>query len=150
MRSGLAYAGYTPDANAKVAAKSVVDGHVDAGDMGHFDQSGRLYIDGRSDDMIVSGGENVFPGEVEDTLAAHPALAEAVVVGAPDPDFGQRLRAFLVLRQGAQGPTADELNNHVRESLERYKVPKEFRFVTEVPRNASGNVLRKELDRLSL
>lgn len=150
IRSGLIYTGYTPDPNAKVAAKNVVDGHVDTGDMGHFDKSGRLYIDGRSDDMIVSGGENIFPGEVEDALAAHPALAEAVVVGAPDPDFGQRLRAFLVLRPGVDEPTADELKTHVRESLERYKVPKEFRFVAEIPRNASGKVMRKELDRLTL
>lgn len=149
VRTALDYNGYTPDANASRSAKRVIDGHVDTGDMGYFDADGRLYIAGRADDMIVSGGENVFPGEVEDRLAAHPMLAEAVVVGTPDDEFGQVLRAFVVAAPGAVVPSAEELKQYVRDGLERYKVPKQFVVIDEIPRNAGGKVLRSQLDSLA-
>ncbi|MCA2207879.1 AMP-binding protein [Nocardia rosealba] len=149
VRSGLEYTGYTPDPTAKVSTKEVIDGHVSTGDMGHFDASRRFFIDGRADDMIVSGGENVFPGEVEDRLATHPDITEAVVIGVPDPEFGQVLNAFVVLGPGVAAPGEDALKQHVREGLERYKVPKRFVVLDEIPRNASGKVLRAKLHALA-
>lgn len=146
VRSGLEYTGYTPDPTARVATKEVIDGHVSTGDMGHFDAARRLFIDGRADDMIVSGGENVFPGEVEDRLAAHPDITDAVVIGVPDAEFGQVLNAFVVLGPDAAAPSEDALKAHVREGLERYKVPKRFIVLDEIPRNASGKVLRAKLN----
>lgn len=145
VRSGLEYTGYTPDQSGKVWTKEVIDGHVSTGDMGHFDAEHRLFIDGRADDMIVSGGENVFPGEVEDRLAAHPDITDAVVIGVPDAEFGQVLNAFVVLAPDAAMPGQDLLKQHVREGLERYKVPKRFIVLDEIPRNASGKVLRAKL-----
>ncbi|WP_280197827.1 AMP-binding protein [Nocardia cyriacigeorgica] len=145
VRSGLEYTGYTPDPTAKASAKEIIDGHVGTGDMGHFDAERRLFIDGRADDMIVSGGENVFPGEVEDRLATHPDITDAVVIGVPDAEFGQVLNAFIVLSPNAPVPAESDLKAHVREGLERYKVPKRFVVLDEVPRNASGKVLRAKL-----
>ncbi|QBJ96334.1 fatty-acid--CoA ligase [Rhodococcus sp. ABRD24] len=145
VRSGLDYAGYTPDTNARPTAKEIIDGHVNTGDMGHFDSARRLYIDGRSDDMIVSGGENVFPGEVEACLTAHPRVSDAVVLGVTDPEYGQILHAFVVTTDTGAAPSDTELKHFVRESLERYKVPKRFIVVDEIPRNASGKVLRAAL-----
>lgn len=145
VRGGLTYEGYTPDKTARPASKEIVDDHANTGDMGHFDADGRLYVDGRSDDMIVSGGENVFPGEVEDRLTAHPAIADAVVIGVPDDEFGQVLQAFVVAAAGASAPPDDALKAHVRDGLERYKVPKRFVVLDEIPRNASGKVLRGQL-----
>ncbi|WP_405135278.1 AMP-binding protein [Nocardia sp. NBC_01388] len=145
IRSGFVYSGYSPDPQTAVPAKIVVHDHVDTGDKGHFDRHGRLYIDGRSDDMIVSGGENVFPGEVENALAAHPAFTDVVVIGMPDPEYGQILKAFLVLHENTPQPSVEDLKTHVRQRLERYKVPKEFEFVAEIPRNASGKILRNQL-----
>ncbi|MFC4376332.1 AMP-binding protein [Nocardia halotolerans] len=145
VRSGLEYTGYTPDPAAKVSSKEVIDGHVSTGDMGHFDAERRLFIDGRADDMIVSGGENVFPGEVEDRLATHPDITDAVVIGVPDAEFGQVLNAFVVLAPDAAAPGEEALKQHVRDGLERYKVPKRFIVLDEIPRNASGKVLRAKL-----
>lgn len=145
VRSGLEYTGYTPDPAAKILTKEVIDGHVSTGDMGHVDSQRRLFIDGRADDMIVSGGENVFPGEVEDRLAAHPAITDAVVIGVPDAEFGQVLNAFIVLGPDATAPVEDALKAHVRDELERYKVPKRFIVLDEIPRNASGKILRAQL-----
>uniref|UniRef100_UPI003CC7E721 AMP-binding enzyme n=1 Tax=Nocardia wallacei TaxID=480035 RepID=UPI003CC7E721 len=93
----------------------------------------------------VSGGENVFPGEVEDRLATHPDITDAVVIGVPDAEFGQVLNAFVVLGPHAAAPSEDALKAHVREELERYKVPKRFIALDEIPRNASGKVLRAKL-----
>ncbi|MFC6010608.1 AMP-binding protein [Nocardia lasii] len=149
VRSGLEYTGYTPDPSAKVSTKEVIDGHVSTGDMGHLDATNRLFIDGRADDMIVSGGENVFPGEVEDRLATHPDITDAVVIGVPDPEFGQVLHAFVVLAPRAATPSQDTLKAHVRSGLERYKVPKRFIVLDEIPRNASGKVLRAKLHTLA-
>jgi fatty-acyl-CoA synthase len=115
-----------------------------SGDVGHFDEDGRLFIDGRDDEMIVSGGENVFPREVEDLLADHQAVAEAAAIGVEDEDFGQRLRAFVVKEEGAE-VSEDDLKAHVKANLARYKVPREIVFVEELPRNATGKVLKREL-----
>ena len=114
------------------------------GDVGHFDADGRLFVDGRDDDMIVSGGENVFPAEVEDLLAGMAGIREVAVVGVLDDEFGQRLRAVVSLDPGAELSEA-ELQDHVRTHLARYKVPREVVFVDELPRNATGKILKREL-----
>ena len=144
MRGGLLFDGYTQDGENTPDAKEVVDGHVNTGDMGHLDEKGRLYVDGRDDDMIVSGGENVFPLEVEQALGEHPAVDEAAVVGVEHEEFGQVLRAYLTTASG-DAPGDDELRDFLRERLERYKVPKEFVVVDELPRNATGKVVRSRL-----
>lgn len=124
--------------------KDIIDGLMSTGDVGHFDDAGRLYIDGRDDEMIVSGGENVFPREVEELLVTHPAVVDVAVVGVDDPDFGQRLRAFCVLAQNAQA-SEKELQSFVKENLARYKVPRDIVFLAELPRNPTGKVLKREL-----
>ncbi|HSV66272.1 MAG TPA: AMP-binding protein [Mycobacteriales bacterium] len=128
--------------------KEVVDGLMSIGDVGHFDQMGRLFVDGRDDEMIVSGGENVFPREVEDLLASHDAVEEAAVVGVPDEVFGERLRAFVVLRAGGV-LSADGVRELVRANLARHKVPRDVVFLAELPRNHAGKVLKRELRSLS-
>ncbi len=115
-----------------------------SGDVGHFDPEGRLFIDGRDDEMIVSGGENVFPREVEDLLSDHDAVVEAAALGVEDEEFGQRLRAFIVTKEGSE-VTEEELKAHVKANLARFKVPREIVFVDELPRNATGKVLKREL-----
>jgi fatty-acyl-CoA synthase len=124
--------------------KQVVAGLMATGDTGHFDDEGRLFVDGRDDDMIVSGGENVFPREVEDLLMEHPAVADAAVVGVPDEEFGQRLRAYVVLRT-PDAATPDELRDYVQAHLARYKVPREVIFLNELPRNPTGKVVTRDL-----
>lgn len=124
--------------------KDVIDGLMSTGDVGHFDEGGRLFVDGRDDEMIVSGGENVFPREVEDVLADHEAIDEVAVVGVPDEQFGQRLKAFAVVSEG-KAVTEDELKALVKAKLASYKVPREVVFLDELPRNATGKVLKREL-----
>jgi fatty-acyl-CoA synthase len=124
--------------------KDVVDGLMATGDVGHFDEDGRLFVDGRDDDMIVSGGENVFPQEVEELLHRHEAVGDAAVVGVPDDEWGQRLRAVVVKRKGKQ-LSEDQVRSYVKEHLARYKVPRDVDFVDELPRNATGKVLKREL-----
>jgi acyl-CoA synthetase (AMP-forming)/AMP-acid ligase II len=139
VRNDLAFEGYTGGGN-----KAVIDGMLSSGDVGHFDEGGRLFIDGRDDDMIVSGGENVFPGEVEDLLAGHGAVAEAAVFGVDDEQFGQRLKAVVVTREGKE-LSADEVKRYVKENLAGYKVPRDVEFVSELPRTSTGKVLKREL-----
>jgi fatty-acyl-CoA synthase len=124
--------------------KEQLKGLMSSGDVGHFDDEGRLFIDGRDDEMIVSGGENVFPAEVEELLASHESIEEAAAIGVEDERFGQRLKAFVVLRDGAQ-LSEDEIKEYVRENLARYKSPREVVFVDELPRNPTGKVLKREL-----
>jgi fatty-acyl-CoA synthase len=138
VSNGVEFEGYTDG-----QTKQVIDGVMSSGDVGHFDAEGRLFIDGRDDDMIVSGGENVFPQEVEELLMAHERVADAAVVGVTDEDFGARLCAFVVAADEAPGE--EELKAYVKENLARYKVPREVRFVDELPRNATGKVLKREL-----
>jgi len=124
--------------------KVIVDGMLATGDTGHVDARGRLYVDGRDDDMLVSGGENVFPAEVEEVLVAHPAVHEVAAIGVDDPEFGQRLRVFVVLHDG-RSVSADEIRAHVRDNLARYKVPRDVVFLAALPRNPAGKVLKREL-----
>jgi fatty-acyl-CoA synthase len=119
-------------------------GLMSSGDVGYFDASGRLFVTGRADDMIVSGGENVFPGEVEDVIAAQPDVVDAAVVGVSDPDFGQRLAAFVVARPGST-LDADAIRRVVAARLARHKVPRDVTFVDELPRTTTGKLLRREL-----
>jgi acyl-CoA synthetase (AMP-forming)/AMP-acid ligase II len=135
----LAFEGYTGGGN-----KDAIGGLLSSGDVGHFDEGGRLFIDGRDDDMIVSGGENVFPGEVEDLLAGHDAIAEAAVFGVVDEEFGQRLKAVVVLREGRDLGT-EEIKQYVKSNLAGYKVPRDVEFVGELPRTSTGKVLKREL-----
>jgi acyl-CoA synthetase (AMP-forming)/AMP-acid ligase II len=125
-------------------SKDVIGNLMATGDVGRFDDGGRLFVEGRDDEMIVSGGENVFPKEVEDLLSRHDAVAEAAALGVEDKDFGQRLRAFVVLENGKQA-SEDDLKGYVKENLARYKVPREIVFMDELPRNATGKVLKREL-----
>ncbi len=134
----MQFEGYTGGGN-----KDVIDGLMSSGDVGHFDEKGRLFVDGRDDDMIVSGGENVFPQEVEDLLAGHDKIAEAAVFGVDDEKFGQRLKAVVVTKGGDL--SEDEVKKYVKSNLAGYKVPREVEFVDELPRNATGKVLKREL-----
>ncbi len=137
--SELLFEGYTGgDDKARVGAL------MSTGDVGHFDGDGLLFVDGRDDEMIISGGENVFPVEVEDLLTHMPGIREVAVVGVVDDEFGQRLRAFVALEPGSN-LTEAEIQDHVRTSLARFKVPREVVFVDRLPRNATGKVLKREL-----
>jgi fatty-acyl-CoA synthase len=127
-------------------SKEVVNGLMATGDVGHFDRGGRLHVDGRDDDMIVSGGENVFPAEVEDLLSGHKAVADVAVFGVEDEKFGQRLKAVVVKRDGKKA-TEKELKDYVKSNLAGYKVPREIEFIDELPRTATGKVLKRELSK---
>jgi fatty-acyl-CoA synthase len=137
--NSMLFTGYTDG-----GTKPVLDGLMSTGDMGHVDEAGRLFVEGRDDDMIVSGGENVFPAEVEDLLAGHPDVLETAVIGVVDSDFGQRLMAFVVVRPGRR-LTAEEVQAFVRDRLARHKVPREVVFLDLLPRNATGKVMKGAL-----
>ena len=139
VSSALLFDGYTGG-----ESKEVIDGFMSTGDLGRFDDQGLLRVVGREDDMIVSGGENVFPQEVEEVLFRHPAVADVAVIGVADDRFGQRLRAVVVPAAG-EAPGADELREWVRSSLANYKVPRDVVFRDELPRNPTGKVLRRVL-----
>jgi fatty-acyl-CoA synthase len=141
--NAMAFEGYTGG-----GGKEIVDGLMSTGDVGHFDSAGRLFVDGRDDDMIVSGGENVFPVEVEELLVRHAAVADAAVIGVDDEQWGQRLRAFVVPRGGAE-LSEDDIKAYVRENLARYKSPREVVFLDELPRNPSGKILKRELSAIA-
>ncbi|MGA8247824.1 MAG: AMP-binding protein [Nocardioides sp.] len=137
--NGMLFEGYSGGGESK----EVIDGLMSSGDVGRFDEQGRLYVEGRDDEMIVSGGENVFPKEVEDCLARHESVDEVAAVGVDDDQFGKRLRAFVVVSGPA--PSEDELKGWVRDNLARFKVPREIVFLDELPRNATGKILKREL-----
>jgi fatty-acyl-CoA synthase len=124
--------------------KQIIDGMLSSGDVGYFDDHGLLYISGRDDEMIVSGGENVFPAEVEDCISAHPDVVEATAIGVEDKEWGHRLRAFVVKKQNADVDEAT-IKNHVKDQLAKYKVPREVIFLEELPRNPTGKILKREL-----
>jgi fatty-acyl-CoA synthase len=121
--------------------KDRIRGLMSSGDVGYFDADGRLFVTGRADDMIVSGGENVFPLEVEEVLLSLDDVVDAMVVGVPDDEFGQRLAAFVVRRPGA-AIDADVIRSSVASRLARHKVPRDVHFVDELPRNQTGKLLR--------
>jgi fatty-acyl-CoA synthase len=137
--NSMLFEGYTGGGH-----KESIDGLMSSGDVGRFDEEGRLFVEGRDDEMIVSGGENVFPKEVEDCLARHEAVAEVAAIGVDDDEFGKRLRAFVVVADGQQ-VTEDDLRAYVKSNLARYKVPRDFVFLDELPRNATGKILKREL-----
>jgi acyl-CoA synthetase (AMP-forming)/AMP-acid ligase II len=137
--NSILFEGYTGG-----GSKDVIDGLMATGDVGRFDEGGRLVVEGRDDEMIVSGGENVFPKEVEDTLARHDAVDEVAAIGVDDADYGKRLKAFVVLSAGKDA-SEDDLKDHVRRNLARYKVPREIVFLDELPRNSTGKVVKREL-----
>ncbi|WP_083213374.1 acyl-CoA ligase FadD12 [Mycobacterium malmoense] len=139
VRNDTQFEGYTSG-----TTKDFHAGFMSSGDVGYLDEAGRLFVVGRDDEMIVSGGENVYPIEVEKTLAAHPDVAEAAVIGVDDEQYGQRLAAFVVLNPGA-GATVDTLKQHVRENLANYKVPREITVLDELPRGSTGKIQRNEL-----
>ncbi len=139
VRNDTQFDGYTSG-----SSKDFHAGFMSSGDVGYLDEAGRLFVVGRDDEMIVSGGENVYPIEVEKTLAAHPDVAEAAVIGVDDEQYGQRLAAFVVLAPGGSA-TPDTLKQHVRENLANYKVPREIAVLDELPRGSTGKILRNEL-----
>jgi fatty-acyl-CoA synthase len=141
VANDMLFEGYTGGGN-----KQVIDGLMSTGDVGHFDADGRLFVDGRDDEMIVSGGENVFPREVEDCLAKMPGVAEVAVVGVDDKEFGQRLRAYVVRAPGAK-LSAAAVREQIKRNLARYKVPRDVQFLSELPRNATGKILKRDLPR---
>ena len=138
VRNNTQFDGYTSG-----TTKDFHAGFMSSGDVGYFDKDGRLFVVGRDDEMIVSGGENVYSIEVEKTLAAHPDVAEAAVIGVDDAQYGQRLAAFVVLDQD-RSTTPDTLKQYVRENLANYKVPREIAIVDELPRGNTGKILRNE------
>ena len=137
--SALRFDGYTGG-----QTKPSIDGLLSSGDLGQWDSAGRLYVGGRDDDMIVSGGENLYPREVEDLLADLDGIEEVAVIGVDDDEFGKRLAAFVVLDDGASLDEAD-VKAHVKANLANYKVPRSVTFLDELPRNATGKVLKREL-----
>ncbi|OBF67155.1 acyl-CoA synthetase [Mycobacterium sp. 852002-51971_SCH5477799-a] len=124
--------------------KQIIDGLLSSGDVGYFDENDLLFISGRDDEMIVSGGENVFPAEVEDCLSGHPEVVEATALGVEDKEWGHRLRAFVVKKDGSD-VDEDTLKKHVKDQLAKYKVPREVIFLDELPRNPTGKILKREL-----
>ncbi|GGM72732.1 fatty-acyl-CoA synthase [Longimycelium tulufanense] len=126
------------------AGKEVCSGLMSTGDLGYLDQSGLLHVVGRDDEMIISGGENVYPHAVEDVIAALPDVLETAVVGVPDEEFGQRFAAYVVTKPGSP-LVGDDIRAYVRERLARFSVPRDVFFLDALPRNATGKVLKREL-----
>jgi fatty-acyl-CoA synthase len=145
-RNAMMVEGYHADAEA--TRSSMLDGYFSVGDLARRDHLGRLHIEGRKRDMIISGGVNVYPAEVEAAVEAHPAVAEVAVVGAPDREWGERVRAFVVRRPG-RDVSADELQAHCRARLSGPKVPRDFVFLEALPRNPTGKVLKRELQAMN-
>jgi acyl-CoA synthetase (AMP-forming)/AMP-acid ligase II len=135
----LMFEGYTSGYKADMRG-----GLLDTGDLGHIDRHGLLHVDGRKDDMVVSGGENVFPREVEDALARLPDVLEVAVIGIPDKEYGQRLAAYIVPRRGA-AIDAEFVRRHIRDTVARYAVPRDVHFIGMLPRNATGKVVGRWL-----
>ncbi|MGB0970485.1 MAG: long-chain-fatty-acid--CoA ligase FadD2 [Mycobacterium sp.] len=137
--NSLPFEGYTGG-----GGKQIIDGLLSSGDVGYFDDNGLLYVSGRDDEMIVSGGENVFPAEVEDFVSGHPDVIEATALGVEDKDWGARLRCFVVKVEGSE-VDEDAIKTYVKDNLARYKVPREVIFLDELPRNPTGKVLKRQL-----
>jgi O-succinylbenzoic acid--CoA ligase len=144
VRGPTVMQGYLNDPAA--TAHALRDGWLHTGDIGCLDAQGTLQVLDRRDDLIVSGGENVYPAEVEAVLLEHPSVAEAGVAGVPDADLGARVTAWIVAAAGP-APSIEELQRHCRERLAGYKQPREFHFVAALPRTASGKLQRRQLGR---
>ncbi len=135
----MPFGGYTDG-----KTKTFADGLMSTGDLGHFDENGRLFVSGRDDDMVISGGENVFPRELEDALIEHPAISDVVVTGIPDEAWGQCLAAYVVVREGEK-LTEEDVVAHAKEHVARFAVPRRTMFLDELPRNPTGKVMKREL-----
>ena len=140
--NSMLFDGYTGGGN-----NEVIDGLMSTGDVGRMDTAGRLFVEGRDDEMIVSGGENLFPKEVEDCIARHDLVHDVAAIGVDDAEFGKRLRAFVVLvdSDGDQDHATATLKSWVKDNLARFKVPRDFIYIEELPRNATGKVLKRVL-----
>jgi acyl-CoA synthetase (AMP-forming)/AMP-acid ligase II len=145
VRGDVVMRGYWDDPGATAAA--LAGGWLHTGDIGHLDAAGYLHLTDRAKDVIITGGSNVYPREVEEVLLTHPAVREAAVIGVPDPEWGESIRAFVV---ATGGPSAAELIAHCRDRLASFKKPREVVFVTELPKNATGKILKRELRRRTL
>ena len=139
VNNSMTFEGYTGGGN-----KDNLGDYISSGDVGHLNSDGLLFIDGRDDEMIISGGENIFPGEVEDLITGHELVIESAVIGVKDDEFGQTLKAFVVLTAGAELDEGD-VKAHVKANLASYKAPKEVVFLDALPRNATGKVLKRSL-----
>jgi len=137
--------GYWRDPEA--TAQTLREGWLHTGDLGYLNEEGYLYVVDRRDDLIISGGENIYPSEVEAVLLAHPAVAEVGVMGIDDAQWGQAPIAFIKLREG-EAASADALRAFCQDRLAKYKIPKRFEFVARLPRNAAGKLLRRELKKI--
>ncbi|MGZ3408647.1 MAG: class I adenylate-forming enzyme family protein, partial [Polyangia bacterium] len=142
VRNGMMMDGY--HANKKATDDATRDGYISVGDLAYQDADGYLYLADRKTDMVISGGVNIYPWEIEQRLHEHPAVQDVAVVGVPDPEWGESLAAFIVLRSG-QSATADELIAWVKETLADYKRPRSVVFVETLPRTPTGKVLKREL-----
>ena len=138
--------GYWGD-EQKTAEVMTPDGWLRTSDMGWMDEDGYIYLAGRGDDMIIRGGENISPEEIEDVLYAHPKIEEAAVIGVPDPEWGQQPRAIVVLKQGEEA-TTEEIMEFCRSGLSGFKRPRSVIFVDSLPRNQMGKILKKQLREL--
>jgi fatty-acyl-CoA synthase len=134
--------------NDDATRSSQRDGFFSVGDVGRVDAEGYYYLESRKTDMVISGGVNIYPREIEDHLSTHPAVLEAAVIGVPDPEWGETLRAFIVLRNGEQLTEVDVIN-YCREHLADYKRPRKVTFLPEMPRNPTGKILKRELRNLA-
>jgi acyl-CoA synthetase (AMP-forming)/AMP-acid ligase II len=143
VRGDVVMRGYWRNDDANAA--SLKDGWLRTGDIGRFDARGHLHILDRRHDMIISGGSNIYPREVEDVLTRHPAVSEAIVFGVPDSEWGENVASAVVLREGCADVDADTLIAFCRDHLGSFKKPKRIEFVTELPKNAYGKVLRRDL-----
>jgi fatty-acyl-CoA synthase len=141
-RNSTLISGYHKDEEATRSSQR--DGFFSVGDLGRVDADGYYYLESRKHDMVISGGVNIYPREIEDHLHTHPAILEAAVVGVPDPEWGETLRAFVVLRPGAR-LTEGEVIDHCRQALADFKRPRKVTFLPELPRNPTGKILKREL-----
>ncbi len=142
VRTSRLMKGYLSPGDA--TAQTMVNGWLHTRDLGWMDEEGYLYLSGRADDLIIRGGENISPAEVETVLQSHPAIEEVVIIGVPDEDWGEQVMAVVVLRAGST-LTAEEVIDWCRQRLASFKKPDRVEFVTELPRNPLGKVLRKDL-----
>jgi fatty-acyl-CoA synthase len=134
--------------NEEATQSSQREGYFSVGDMGRVDADGYYYLESRKHDMVISGGVNIYPREIEDHLHTHPAILEAAVVGVPDPEWGESLRAFVVMRDGEHVSEA-EIIDFCRTGLSDFKRPRRVIFVAELPRNPTGKILKRELRELA-
>ncbi|GGE77062.1 AMP-binding protein [Stappia taiwanensis] len=130
--------------NPQASAEALKDGWLHTGDLGHLDEDGFLYLTDRSKDVIISGGTNIYPREVEETLLRHPAVFEVAVIGVPEPDWGEQVVAYVVFEQG-RSASVSELDSWCRQHIAAFKRPKHYEFVKDLPKNSYGKILKTEL-----